>query len=141
MEVLRLMHFRDQLDISACASGEFLARWAIQIDTAVSRNPRHPDYSGLDIVFGAPTSAGGTAETATFSDWVATKMKDRSTVFKYEAQFRDAEAKAKAVAAPGAGSSADGGTGGGRGSRGNRGGNSGKGGATAPPDKSGGGAP
>jgi len=96
MEVLRLMHFRDQLDVSSLACGEFLARWAVQIEVAVSRNPRHPDYSGLDIMFGAPTSAAGKAETATFSEWISAKMKDKSAVFKYEQQFREAEAKAKA---------------------------------------------
>ena len=96
MEVLRLMHFRDQLDVSSLACGEFLARWAVQIEVAVSRNPRHPDYSGLDIMFGAPTSAAGKAETTTFSEWISAKMKDKSAVFKYEQQFREAEAKAKA---------------------------------------------
>ena len=90
------MHFRDQLDVSSLASGEFLARWAVQIEVAVSRNPRHPDYSGLDIMFGAPTSAAGKAETATFSEWISAKMKDKSAVFKYEQQFREAEAKARA---------------------------------------------
>ena len=29
MEILRLMHYRDQLDISALAAGEFIVRWAV----------------------------------------------------------------------------------------------------------------
>ena len=112
MDILRLMHFRDELDISALAGGELLVRWAVQTEIAVSRNPRHPDYSGLDIVFAAPTSAGDKAETVQFTEWVASKMKDRAAVFKHEHQYREHEAKARAVSSASGGDNAGGGGGG-----------------------------
>ena len=88
-EVFRLMHSWDQLDGSNLASGEQLARWMIQTETAVERNPRHPDFSGLDIVIGAPVSREGKAETRKFSEWITNRMEQRSKVWKHERLFRE----------------------------------------------------
>ena len=55
-EVLRLLHYYDQIDVSATAGGEMPTRWLIQSEISVERNPRHPDYSGIDIVISAPTT-------------------------------------------------------------------------------------
>ena len=35
MEILKLMHYRDQLDISALAAGEFIVRWAVQLEVPI----------------------------------------------------------------------------------------------------------
>ena len=70
-----------QLDGSNLASGEQLARWMIQTETAVERNPRHLDFSGLDIVIGAPVSREGKAETRKFSEWITNRMEQRPKVW------------------------------------------------------------
>lgn len=88
-EVFRLMHSWDQLDGSNLACGEQLARWLIQTETAVERNPRHPDFSGLDIVIGAPISREGKAETRKFSEWITNRMEQRSKIWKHERLYRD----------------------------------------------------
>ena len=48
--VLRLTHSWDQLNASSLASAEQMARWIVQTEVATEWNPRHPDFSGLDII-------------------------------------------------------------------------------------------
>eukprot|EP00435_Cladocopium_sp_Y103_P061503 s490_g23.t1 len=83
-EALRLMHSHDQIDASTTAVGEFLARWAVQTELAVERNPSQPDYSGLDIISGASVQADGRATTSKFSEWVTGRLKERAQVWKQE---------------------------------------------------------
>ena len=117
-EVLRLLLFYDQIDVSATAGGEMLTRWFIQSGISVERNPRHPDYSGLDIVISAPTTREGRAQTPNFNAWVTDRLKDRAAIWKQERFYREERNKL------GAGDGAGGG-GGGRGGHDN-GGNSGR---------------
>eukprot|EP00438_Fugacium_kawagutii_P008463 Skav230205 [mRNA] locus=scaffold2443:264867:266063:+ [translate_table: standard] len=83
-ECLRLLHTYDQIDASTTAVGEHLSRWAIQTELAVERNPAQPDYAGLDIVSGATLQADGRATTSKFQEWVSTRLKERSAVWKQE---------------------------------------------------------
>eukprot|EP00438_Fugacium_kawagutii_P000317 Skav210718 [mRNA] locus=scaffold849:20772:21968:+ [translate_table: standard] len=83
-EALRLLHTYDQVDASTTAVGEHLSRWAIQTELAVERNPAQPDYAGLDLVSGATLQADGRASTSKFQEWVSTKLKERSAVWKQE---------------------------------------------------------
>ncbi|CAK0814975.1 unnamed protein product [Prorocentrum cordatum] len=88
-EVIRLMHSWDQVDLSMLASAELLVRWMIQTEIAVERNPRHPDYSGLDIVISAPVNAAGRASTSRFNTWVTDRLKERATIWKQERLYRE----------------------------------------------------
>jgi hypothetical protein len=88
-EVLRLLHYYDQIDVSATAGGEMLTRWLIQSEISVERNPRHPDYSGLDIVISAPTTREGRAQTTNFNAWVTDRLKDRAAIWKKERLYRE----------------------------------------------------
>jgi len=80
VETFRLATSLDQLDLSNLASFEQLCRRLVQIETAVSRNARHPDYSGLDVVLSAPTSDRGQATTRAFDEWITQRMKDRAQI-------------------------------------------------------------
>eukprot|EP00974_Lingulodinium_polyedra_P059929 5775620-Lingulodinium_polyedra.AAC.1 len=88
------MHSFDQIDGSATAFGELLVRWAIQTEVSVERNPRHPDYSGLDIIISAPTNQVGRASTEKFTSWVTDKLKDRAAIWKQERLYREERARA-----------------------------------------------
>ncbi|CAK0802975.1 unnamed protein product [Prorocentrum cordatum] len=89
-EVIRLMHSWGQVDVSMLASSELLVRWLIQTEIAVDeRNPRHPDYSGLDIVISAPVNAVGRASTSKFNTWVTDRLKERATIWKQERLYRE----------------------------------------------------
>ena len=88
-EIFRLMHHFDQIDGSSLAIGEQLARWMIQTETAVERNPRFPDFSGLDVLVGAPISAEGRAEAKKMSEWISNRMEQRSKIWKGERLYRE----------------------------------------------------
>ena len=40
----------DQLDVSSLVSAELLVRRVFQIELAVDRNPKSPDFEGLDAI-------------------------------------------------------------------------------------------
>ncbi|CAE7214061.1 unnamed protein product [Symbiodinium sp. CCMP2456] len=86
-EGLRLLHSFDQIDASAVAIGEHLTRWAIQVELAVERNPAQPDYTGLDIISGTAQLPDGRADTAKFSEWVTSRLKERASIWKQERLF------------------------------------------------------
>ncbi|CAK0853410.1 unnamed protein product, partial [Prorocentrum cordatum] len=88
-EVIRLMHSWDQVDLSMLASAELLVRWMIPTEIAVERNPRHPDYSGLDIVISAPVNAVGRASISRFNTWVTDRLEERATIWKQERLYRE----------------------------------------------------
>jgi hypothetical protein len=94
-EGLRLMYTFDQIDASTTAIGEHLSRWMVQTELAVERNPAQPDYSGLDIVAGTSLLADGRAATNKFQEWVAGKLKERSSVWKQERLFAEERRKQK----------------------------------------------
>ncbi|CAE8642006.1 unnamed protein product [Polarella glacialis] len=88
-ETLRLLVSFDQVDLSNMAGGEQLVRWIIQIETAVERNPKLPDFSGLDIVTGATTTAEGKALAPKFGEWITERMKSRATIWKSQRQYNE----------------------------------------------------
>ncbi|CAK0907206.1 unnamed protein product, partial [Prorocentrum cordatum] len=81
-EIVRLAIQVDQLDVSNLMSFELAMRRICQDETAVSRNPRHPDYGGLDIVLHAPVSEQGQASTDRFTEWVTARLKERASIYK-----------------------------------------------------------
>ena len=89
------MHTFDQIDASTTAIGEHLSRWMVQTELVVERNPAQPDYSGLDIVAGTSLLADGRAATNKFQEWVAGKLKERSSVWKQERLFAEERRKQK----------------------------------------------
>ncbi|CAK0875323.1 unnamed protein product [Prorocentrum cordatum] len=103
-EVIRLMHSWDQVDVSMLASAELLLRWLIQAEIAVERNPRHPDYSGLDIVISAPVNAVGRASTSKFNTWVTDRLKERATIWKHERLYREEQKQTRKGDGKGSGS-------------------------------------
>ncbi|CAJ1343922.1 unnamed protein product [Effrenium voratum] len=87
-EVLRLAHFYDQIDSSSLACLEHVARWLIQVELAVGRNPQQPNYEGLDILTGLSVSSDGRATTSKFAEWVSNRMKDRANIWRQERLFK-----------------------------------------------------
>jgi hypothetical protein len=125
-EVLRLMHSYDQVDISNLASGEQLCRWLIQLETAVERNPRAPDFGGLDIFMGGSTSAEGKAMTSKFTEHISGKLKERAAIWKQERLYKE-EKNNLGKQGPKADHKDHGGAGGGAGGGGGRGRDGGRG--------------
>ncbi|CAK0836811.1 unnamed protein product, partial [Prorocentrum cordatum] len=100
-EVLRWQVQFDQLGVSMLASTELLFRRLVQIEVAVRRNAKVPDFTGLDVLMSASTDESGAATTAVFSQWVANGQKDQATIAKQGRLLREEkEAERKRAADP-----------------------------------------
>ena len=84
-----MAHDVGQVDGSNLACLEQVARRLVQHETAVERNPRSPDYSGLDLIMGAPTSASGSARVSNFSEYVSGRLKEQSAIWKNYRNYRN----------------------------------------------------
>ena len=83
-EALRLAVSLDQLDVSNLASMEHLARRLVQLESAVARNPVHPDYTGLSALADGPLSSLGQARTPKFTNWVTEKQKEQANIMRQQ---------------------------------------------------------
>eukprot|EP00971_Amphidinium_carterae_P157507 3122585-Amphidinium_carterae.2 len=81
-EVLRQAVSVDQINPMNLLSMEIVVRRLVQDEVAVARNPRHPDYGGLDILFDAPISSTGSAQLSGFSSWVTDRLKEEAQIMK-----------------------------------------------------------
>ena len=61
----------------------------MSLEIAGERNPRHPDYAGLDIVEGGVISGRGSARVASFREHVSSRQKERANVLKQERLYRE----------------------------------------------------
>lgn len=94
LETIRLFLHHDGINIANTAGGEQLTRWEITTEIATERNPKHPDYSGLDLVAGTAITQDGRARLPRYQKWVTETMKTRSQVWRQDRLYR-AEKKGK----------------------------------------------
>ena len=97
-ECLRLLVTHDQVDITMLSGAELMVRRVIMIETAVSRNPRSPNWEGLELCFSPTLSETGaiTTQAFEFEAWFAGVQKDHAFVLKQQRllqEEREAEAK------------------------------------------------
>ena len=97
-ESLRSYGQFDQLDPSNCAGAELQVRRLVQIETAVRRNPKVPDYTGLECMLDSCTDSSGAAVTATFDSWVTERQRDAANTQKQGHLVREENAHAKKIA-------------------------------------------
>ena len=105
-ETLRWAIQYDQLDVTMTASSELIARRLVQIEAAVKKNPKIPDFSGLDIMLDANTDASGAAVTTTFNTWVADQQKAAAQISKQNRVLKEELDAQRKVAKKGAGTEA-----------------------------------
>ena len=79
----------DQIDPSSLLGVEYLVRRLIQIETAVSRNPSAPDYSGLEVIMEGGIGPAGEARVVKFQEWIAARLKEKAQVQKQSRLFRE----------------------------------------------------
>jgi hypothetical protein len=144
-DAMRLFCSLDQLNAPNIAGIELLIRRLIQIEMAVDRSARAPDFTGLATVLAGPTTESGSAVTKNFTEWIAGRQRDRAQVMKQERIFREESKQdlncktssggASDGAAKGGGGRTGGGRGEGRGTggRGGRGAGRGRGEAASSP--------
>ena len=88
-ETIRLALGKDQLDVSNLCCMENVVRRLITLETAVSRSPGAPDFSGLEVVAEAPISSQGAAHVSAMSAWVTDRLKERANIAKQTRLFRE----------------------------------------------------
>ena len=94
-EAFRFGHEVDQMNASNLASFELLMRRMIQIEMAVARNSKAPDFSGLSVVLSAVVDGSGAIQTKGFHKWVADKNESRARVMKSERMYFEERANTK----------------------------------------------
>ena len=97
-EAFRFAHGVDQVNASNLCSFELLMRRMIQIEMAVNRNNKAPDFTGLSMVLSSVVDGSGAVQTKGFHKWVADKNESRARIMKSERLYyeeRSAAAKKK----------------------------------------------
>ena len=70
-EALRFLMTVDQLDPTELVCAEYLCRQIVLLETAVDKNPKNPDWEGLDVTVSARITARGKAEVVNFQEWLS----------------------------------------------------------------------
>ena len=78
-EALQAMQQTDQLNVPCLLSAELLCRYLVQIEAAVSRNPKSPDFADLDIVSGSSLNQHGGLVLPAYSKYVAELQRDEAS--------------------------------------------------------------
>ena len=86
---LYLLHCVDRLDGRALATGEHVARRLLQVQRAVRRNPRAPDFEGLEGYMRHSDGASGVALSPAFDKHIAELQKTEATVLKFQRLARE----------------------------------------------------
>ena len=116
---LSLMQSYDQYDAVNSAGFEFLSRWALMIQAAVRKNPRVPDFVGLDSFLSHSFDETGGVVTTNFAKFVAEEQKSEAIVMKQNRLWHEElDAESKKRKGDGKGKDKSGGRGGGGGGAG-----------------------
>ena len=70
LEVLRLLLQFDQVECSSLAGCELLLRRAYQIELAVRKSPKNPDFDGLEFLLETAVDASGAAVLPSIAKWL-----------------------------------------------------------------------
>ena len=82
----------DQLDPSQCVGCEYRIRRLLQIEAAVDRNPKVPDFEGLEMMLTSAVAPSGAVITDKFSEWLAGRQRDAAQSMKQGRLLREERA-------------------------------------------------
>ena len=103
-EVLYDMLCIDELNAPALVSAEAVVRKILQIETAVRRNPKQPDFEGLELLTTQMLDESGGATAPVFASWLSTRQRDEAQILKQGRLLREERtAEGKRSAAGGGG--------------------------------------
>jgi len=93
MSVLAHMVHFDQLNAYGLSSGECIGRNILRIHRAVRRNPKAPDFKGLDVMISNRLDLGGAAFTGDFAKWTAEEQKNEAFTMKQQRLYSEEVSK------------------------------------------------
>ena len=88
-ELLRYLICVDQCDPHHMLTAELLCRWLVSIEAAVSRNPKQPDWEGLDHIVAGKLTSSGAIEVPRFTSWLTGVQRDQAQVMKQGRLLRE----------------------------------------------------
>ena len=91
-EALRLEVQSDQLDPTQLISSVFRLRRLLQIEAAVERNPKQPDFDGLEVMMTSAVTPGGAIVTKKFNTWVTERQRETAQIMKQGRMLREEKA-------------------------------------------------
>ena len=81
-EILRLGAQWDQLDVSSSAAFELVVRRLFQIELAVKRNCKMPDFEGLDQLVETALDSSGAVIMPKVQNWLSDQQRDEAFILK-----------------------------------------------------------
>ena len=95
-----MTHFMcfDQLNVYNLAGCELLIRYMHQIETAVRRNPKNPDFSNQDMLLSTGIDEFGGIIATRYSHWVSTVQRDQAQVLKQQRLYAEEQGHARKAA-------------------------------------------
>ena len=91
-EVLRYAVTVDQLDPTNCISLELVNRYLVMVESACDRNPKAPDWDGLEALVTPAISLRGAVEVPKFQNWLSSNQRDRAVILKQGRLLREERA-------------------------------------------------
>ena len=79
----------DQVVPTELVAAECLTRESLRLDAAAYRDPRQPDWDGLEVMVSSCMNSCGSLETPAFSSWVASTQKDQAVMMKQNRLLRE----------------------------------------------------
>ena len=95
LDLLRLLVQWDQLDPTSLASSELIVRRLVQIEVACKKNPKTPDYSGLEGLLESAVDGSGAAVVPKLSQWLGESQKNEAFVLKQMRLWSEEQSAAK----------------------------------------------
>ena len=87
--LLWLLATVDRFDLFACAGAEHICRRYLQLQRAVRRNPRAPDYEGLGAYLEHAMESSGNVRSQNFDKYVAGIMEAEARILKQQRLNRE----------------------------------------------------
>ena len=83
---------RDELNLSALVCGETAVRKLCQIEMAVRRNPKQPDFEGLELYTSQVLDETGAVAATGFTNWMSQRQRDEAQILKQGRLLREERA-------------------------------------------------
>ena len=82
LDIIGLLVTYDMLDVGNISGAELAARRALQIERAVRKNPRFPDFVGLEVMLSHALDDSGGVVCSAYDRWVAEEQRAQAQVLK-----------------------------------------------------------
>jgi len=87
--MLHHLNAYDQLDCPNVAAVELLCRRVLQVQKAIRKSPKHPDFANLDGMLSSTLDESGGVIASEFDQWVASEQKVQATIMKHNRMFSE----------------------------------------------------